>query len=134
MKEGLTMLKTNSKKARENIQQYIIDHFTPEGYTDETIEGFENVAAFILKTFRSEKYSTKEDFRYYKGIEALAFKDWAQGLPSVLDTCYYYNRSAVEDVAAILEETTEEKSRYSEEAAENTLTALIYRELTRGLK
>ncbi len=128
------MLKTNSKKARENIQQYIINNFTPEGYTDEKIEDFENVAAFILKTFRSEKYSTKEDYRYYKGIEALAFKDWAQGLPSVLDTCYYYNRSAVEDLGVILEESEEEKSRYTEEAAENTLTALIYRELIRGLK
>ena len=128
------MLKTNSKKARENIQQYIIDNFTPENYTDEKIEGFENVAAFILETFRSEKYSTKEDYRYYKGIEALAFKDWAQGLPSVLDTCYYYSRSAVDDLAAILEESEEEKSRYTEEAAENTLTALIYIELTRGLK
>ena len=128
------MLKTNSKKARENIQQYIINHFTPESYTDEIIEGFENVARFIIDTFRSEKYSMIEDYRYYKGVEALAFKDWAQGLPSVLDTCYYYNRSAVEDLAVILEETEAEKSRYTEEAAENTLTVLIYRELLRGLK
>ena len=133
-KKVLTMLKTNSKKARENIQQYIINHFTPEGYTDETIEGFENVAAFILKTFRSEKYGTKEDFRYYHNNEAAAFEDWCAGLPSVLDTCYYYNRSAVDDLGTVLEETETEKSRYSEEAAENTLTALIYRELTRGLK
>lgn len=128
------MLKTNSKKARENIQQYIINNFTPENYTDEEIEGFENIAKFIIDTFRSEKYSTKEDFRYYKGIEALAFKDWCSGLPSVLDTCYYYNRSAVDDLAVILEESEEEKSRYTEEAAENTLTALIYRELIRGVK
>lgn len=128
------MLKTNSKKARENIQQYIINHFTPEGYTDENIESFEIVAAFILKTFRSEKYSTKEDFRYYKGCEPLAFRDWCQGLPSVLDTCYYYNRSAVEDVATILEETEAEKNRYTEEKAENLLTTMIYCELTRGLE
>lgn len=128
------MLKTNSKKARENIQQYIINHFTPENYTDEKIEGFENIARFILDTFRSEKYSTKEDYKYYNGCEPLAFRDWCQGLPSVLDTCYYYNRYAVNDLAVILEETEAEKSRYTEEAAENTLTALIYRELTRGVK
>lgn len=128
------MLKTNSKKARENIQQYITDNFTPENYTDEKIEGFENVARFIIDTFRSEKYSMTEHYKYYKGIEALAFKDWAQGLPSVLDTCYYYNRSAVDDLAVILEETEAEKSRYTEEAAENILTVLIYRELLRGLK
>lgn len=128
------MLKTNSKKARENIQQYIIDNFTPENYTDEKIEGFENVAAFILKTFRSEKYSLIEDYKYYKGSEYAAFVDWCGGLPSILDTCYYYNRSAVEDLAVILEETEAEKSRYTEEQAENTLTALIYRELIRGIK
>lgn len=128
------MLKTNSKKARENIQQYIINHFTPESYTDEKTDGFENIARFILDTFRSEKYSTKEDYKYYNGCEPLAFRDWCQGLPSVLDTCYYYNRSAIEDVAVILEETAEEKNRYSEAEAEKLLTALIYRELIRGLK
>ncbi len=128
------MLKTNSKKARGNIQQYIIDNFTPENYTDEKIEGFENAARFIVETFRSEKYSRAEDYRYYKGSEYAAFADWCSGLPSVLNTLYYYNRSAVEDLAAILEETEAEKSRYTEEQAENTLTALIYRELTRGLK
>ena len=62
------------------------------------------------------------------------FTDWAQGLPSILDTCYYYNRSAVDDLGAILEETAEEKARYSEQNAEQLLTALIYRELVRGCK
>lgn len=62
------------------------------------------------------------------------FTDWAQGLPSILDTCYYYNRSAVDDLGAILEETAEEKARYSEQNAEQLLTALIYKELVRGCK
>ena len=128
------MLKTNSKKARGNIQQYIIDNFTPESYTDEIIEGFKNVARFIIDTFRSEKYSMAADYKYYKGSEYAAFIDWCSGLPTVLDTCYYYNRSAVDDLGTILEETEAEKSRYAEEQAENTLTALIYRELIRGLK
>lgn len=128
------MLKTNSKKARGNIQQYIINNFTPENYTDEKIEGFENIAAFILKAFRSEKYSLIEDRKYYNNQEALAFRDWAQGLPSVLDTCYYYNRSAVDDLGVILEESATEKSRYTESEAENLLTIMIYCELTRGIK
>lgn len=126
------MLKTNSKKARENIQQYIIDNFTPESYTDENITGFKSVATFILKTFRSEKYNCRADYRYYKGNEHLAFADWCAGLPSLLDTCYYYNRSAVDDLAVILEETEDEKTRYHEDAAETLLTTLIYRELKRG--
>ena len=37
----LIMLKTSSKKAKENIQLYIIENFTPESYTDENIQGFE---------------------------------------------------------------------------------------------
>ena len=128
------MLKTNSKKARENIHQYIINHFTPGSYTDEKIEGFKNIATFIINTFRSEKYSSKQDFKYYHNNEAAAFADWCAGLASVLDTCYYYNRSAVDDVAGILEETETEKSRFSEPEAEKLLTALIYRELIRGSK
>ena len=128
------MLKTNSKKARANIQQYIIDNFTPENYTDEKIEGFENIATFILKTFRSEKYSRVEDYKYYNNQEPLAFKDWAQGLPSALDTCYYCNRSAVDDLGTILEQTETEKKRYTEAEAENLLTIMIYCELTRGIK
>lgn len=128
------MLKTNSKKTKGNIQQYIIDHFTPESYTDEKIEGFENISTFILKTFRSEKYSCKEDFKYYHDNEQTAFIDWCQGLPSLLDTCYYYNRSAANDLAVILEETEKEKNRYTESESERFLTMLIYRELKRGEK
>lgn len=126
------MLKTNSKKAKENIQQYIVIHFTPENYTDENITDFKSVASFILNTFRSEKYNCTADYRYYKGDEYLAFADWCAGLPSLLDTCYYYNRSAVDDLAVILEETENEKTKYSEGAAETLLTTLIYRELKRG--
>ena len=125
------MLKTNSKKARENVRNYIIERFTPEGYTDNPPQEFEQIAAFILDCFRSEKWHLNEDFRYYK-TEQAAFADWCAGLPSVLDTYYYYNRSAVDDLGAVLEETDEEKARYTEEQAESTLTLLIYRELTKG--
>jgi hypothetical protein len=128
------MLKTNSKKAKENIRQYIIDGFTPENYTDEEITGFNNISKYILKTFRNEKYSTKEDFNYYHNNELTAFFDWCQGLPSLIDTCYYYNRSAVTDVAKILEQTETEAARYTEEQAEQLLTNLIYKELLRGVK
>ena len=126
------MLRTNSSKARENIKQYIIDNFDATNYTDAPPVEWREIAAFILKTFRSEKYHLKEDFRYYGNCELDAFTDWCAGLPSVLDTCYYYNRSAVADLAAILEETPAEAERFTETQAEELLTALIYRELKRG--
>lgn len=126
------MLRTNCKQARENIRAYIVDGFTPEGYTDNPPQEFPEIAAFILATFRSEKYWCTQDVRYYHGCEALAFRDWCAGLPGVIDTCYYYNRSAVDDLGAILEETEQEKARYTEQQAEQLLTDLIYRELLKG--
>ena len=126
------MLKTNSKKARENVRNYIVERFTPEGYTDDPPQEWQAIAAFILDTFRNEVYNLPEDFRYYRYNEFAAFADWCAGLPGVLDTYYYCNRSAVDDLGAVLEESEEEKARYTEAQAESTLTLLIYRELTRG--
>ena len=126
------MLKTNSKKAAENIRAYIMNGFTPEGYTDNPPQEWQEIAAFILDTFRNEKYHLPQDFRFYHNNEFAAFADWCAGLAGVLDTCYYYNRSAVDDLGAILEETDKEKARYTEEQAEKTLTTLIYRELKKG--
>ena len=125
------MFKTNSKKAAEHIRAYIMNGFTPEGYTDNPPQEWQDISAFILDTFRHEKY-LPQDFRYYQHSELAAFTDWCAGLAGVLDTCYYYNRSAVDDLGAILEETEEEKARYTEEQAEKTLTTLIYKELKKG--
>lgn len=126
------MLRTNSKQAAENIRAYIVDRFTPEEYTDTPPQEFHAIAAFILATFRDEKYWCPQDVHYYHGSEAAAFADWCAGLPSVLDTLYFYNRSAVDDLGAILEETEQEKNRYTEQQAEQLLTRLIYRELQKG--
>lgn len=38
-------MKTNNKKARENIRKYIIANFTPEDYTDNPPGGF---AVFLI--------------------------------------------------------------------------------------
>ena len=129
------MLKTNSKKAMENIRGYIINNFDPCGYDLETVpEKWEDIATVIYNTFKTEKYNLIQDFKYYHYIEYNAFKEWCSGLPSILDTCYYYNRSAVDDLAVILEETETEKSKYTEQQAEEKLTYLIYRELKKAVE
>lgn len=128
------MLKTNSKQARENIKNYIIENFSPENYTDTPPTEWHEIATFIYECFRSEKYNCLQDYRYYNGNEHLAFLDWCAGLPSVIDTCYFYNRLAVEDLGAVLEETETERSKYGEQAAENLLTMLIYNEIKRGIR
>ena len=126
------MLRTNTKKAVENIRAYIMDNFTSEGYTDSPPEDFPGAAALILNAFRAEKIHLPQDMRYYHGDEFAAFAGWCQGLPSVLDTCYYYNRSAVDDLGRILEETDAEKARFRVAEAEQRLTWLLYRELKKG--
>lgn len=125
-------LRTNTKKASENVRAYILENFTPEGYTENPPEDFPEVAAFILDAFRAEKFHLPQDMRYYHGNEFAAFTNWCQGLPSVLDTCYYYSRSAVDDLGRILEENAVEKARFTEEEAERRLTWLLYRELKKG--
>lgn len=128
------MLKTNSKQARENIRAYIVDKFTPDGYIDTPPTEFPEICRFILDTFQNEKYYAREVAQKRHISDQDIFHDWAAGLPSVLDTCYYYNRSAVNDLAAVLDETPAEAALYTETQAENMLTNLIYRELVKGAK
>lgn len=126
------MLRTNSKKARENMRQYIMDHFDPCGYdVNQEPETFQEVARIIWDTFQTEKYYSIEQIRERNLSMQQVFLDWCGGLPSILDTCYYYNRSAVDDLGMILEETEEEKARFDENRACTLLTQLIYREITR---
>ena len=128
------MLKTNSKKAHENVRRYIMDNFTAENYTDTPPTEWHGIATFIYNCFVSEKWNCEQDRRYYGGNEWKAFLDWASGLPSVLDTCYFYNRSAVEDLGNILEQTIIERNRYEESEAENLLTMLIYNEIRKEIE
>lgn len=114
------MLKTNSKQARENVRAYIINHFCPSDcYFVGDASDFATVAQYIMARFEREKNGER-------GTRAELFVDWCQGLPSVLDTCYYYNRSAVDDLGAILDEPETEKARYTEQQAEAMLSRLIY--------
>lgn len=125
------MLRSNTLQARANIQNYIMEWACFEGYDIPEPTTFQETAKAIMNAFNSEKPAIGGD-RLTPEYER--FTDWAQGLPSILDTCYYYNRSAADDLMAILEETAEEKTRYSEAQAETRLTYLIYRELVRGCK
>lgn len=137
------MLKTNSKKAIENIKKYVCDHVDFTGYDQyayiekleedakhgRQIDMFSVYAHAIYSCFYDEK--VKYDTRR-KSVQDL-FIEWCSGLPSVLDTCYYYNRSAVDDLAMILEENESEKSKFTEMQAEEKLTYLIYREVLKAI-
>ena len=125
-------LKTTNKEARLAIRQYILDHFDPCGYDFTGPCSFPNVARFILSVHAKEKAYSPE-YQSRKGYtNEQVFIDWCQGLPSILDTCYYYNRSAVADLGDILQQSERERAQYTEEQAERLLTHLIYQELVKG--
>lgn len=122
------MLRTNSKKAVENIRAYIVDEIDLEYFNLSEAPDFPTACRLILQACENEK-------RYSRSRTGFnTFKDWAQGLPSAFNTCYYYNRSAVDLLGEWLEETEEEKARFDEDAAEERITRLLYRELTKGAK
>lgn len=52
----------------------------------------------------------------------------------MVDSSYYCNVSAIDLLADWLEETEEEKKRFTEDQAEEKITYLLYRELKSGCK
>ena len=128
------MLKTNSKKAKNNIQQYIIDNYEIDRDIYNGVElledsNFKNVAKNIIKVFSNEML--KYNRRYQAGLVCKQglFIDWLQGLPSILDTSYLFGDKAKNDLANILEETKEEANKYTNEKAWNLMNYLITREI-----
>ena len=126
------MLRTNSKQAINNIRAYVFNNFNGENYDYDDVKTFKDAAILIYNTF-VEEYCYPYN-RVRKPNEQELFFDWCSGLPSILDTCYFYNRSAVDDLGDILEETEEERNKYTEAEAEEMLTRLIYREIRKAVK
>ena len=119
------MLKTNSKTVRERVQLFINTHVDFSGYDlEKTPETVAEINKAIFACFLSEsKFSNILN-------EQECFIDWCSGLPSILDCCYYLN-SAVEMLGDILEETSAERAKYTEEQAERLFSYLIYKEVKR---
>lgn len=137
------MLNANSRKVKDHIRLWILERYTPDGYTgvfmnankNYTLEDFPAVASSILYAFFIEKGS--EGIRHIS-IEN-AFVAWMQGLPSILSDvlplcCDYL---AADELAGWFEMTQEEKSVYEDESDLSTIeTALrsIYQEVTSGAR
>ena len=119
------MLKTNSKAVRERIQHFINTHVDFSGYDlEKTPETTAEINKAIFDCFLSEtKFSNIANNQE-------RFIDWCCGLPSILDCCYYLN-SAVEMLGDILDETSAERAKYTEEQAERLFSYLIYKEVKR---
>lgn len=135
------MLKTNCKKVKETIKGYIMETATNwieenKGYysadynflNDLSIEDLSyNVICSVI-IFDFEKQAINKFTRNQNRQNV--FIEWAQGLPAILNCDYYYNVCAVDLLGEWLEETEEEKKRYSEDAACELITKLLYREIS----
>lgn len=116
------MLRTNNKKVIENVKKWIVENYDDEGY-DLEAENFKEICKNIKDIFLKEKSSRRacwclEDF-----------KDWCQGLPSILDTWPLL----CNDVD-ILGDILEERNKYDENQAWNLMAFLIFREIDKATR
>lgn len=123
------MLKTNSKQVKEKIREWIIKNFewsNYEGYykKPETYEEMKETIALIC--WHEKSYQVIRQHDSFQNM----FEEWCQGLPAVIDTASYYLHPAVDLVGDILEQTKEERAKYSEPEAESMMTYLIYKEIS----
>lgn len=129
------MLRTNSKAAREAVRAYILEDldYLEERYPERTFETFEDAARAIWEAFQSEEKHYLTDPNWRRRMTAQdVFEEWASGLALGGLFLYYYSVSAVDLLGDILQETPEERSKYSEQDAERLLTYLIYSEVTKA--
>ena len=123
-------IRTNSKVARASIRNYIKECY--ESWDDAK----ENAS------FGQMSRDIMDDFEYYcKGRRPVYnmqeyFEEWVAGLPSSNIGDFYQRTysNAIDILGDILQETEEERNRFTYEQAEHLLTSLIYRELLKGIK
>lgn len=142
------MLKTNSKAAQENIEKYI-DIVMREDIEDSYIDGglYETRAGdcviydphdidflcwVIWDIFETEKHYNDEYMNAGRISVFDVFKMWAQGLALGQSFIYHYRQVARDIVADILEETDNEKNRYTEQQAEQLLDKLLFDRIKKG--
>lgn len=141
------MLKTNTKAVKEKIQNYVIESY--EGwyqdnfeYVEKKAENFHEIAYEILKDCFNAKAINihcktvqevyKFVYHFYKSFQEM-FIEYCQGLPSILNCDYYYNISAIELLGNWLEETEAERKKYTESKAEEMITKLLFRDLSKAI-
>ena len=122
------MLKTNSKAARQNIRQYIMNH---SEYLTEVYEATteKQIIASIAQAYKDE-YLTA-----HTPMTQKHFTEWASGLTcgDLFDFFDFGTVSAVDTLGEILQESEEERNRYTEQQAAECFAYLIYREVLKAI-
>lgn len=119
------MLKTNSKKVREAVRAYIVRN--TNGWEKDP-ETFEEAAAIIKRAWDGYKYQGMR--QEFKNNIVEAFKDFAACLPNnAFD--YIAEGDTVKLIGDMLEQTEQERSKYTDSQACDLLTYLIYSEVSK---
>lgn len=135
------MLKTNSKKAIDNIWNYLegfIDIINDERIAYEPEKNYlqpgnrHELATCIYETYESEKKNNDNLYKTGRIIDSALFEEWAAGLAMCGMFDFWYYTTAVKILGDILEETETERARFTESDAEKMLTSLIYREVIKN--
>lgn len=135
------MLKSNAKKVRDALKKYIIEcsrdeileHNNwvtehPEDGKQYDPDDFESVATAILEDF---VIRTKRTGGYPRNITVQdLFREWAQGLTWDIFDYYYIHVDSIDILGDMLDQTFEERHRFTNEQADKKLTDLIFRELS----
>lgn len=116
------MLKTNSKIVKNRIRKYITESVA-DFLEEREVETNKPITEFFV-IINEEKFHQK-----YR-CEFDMVQDWMQGLGCNIGVDIYAHFGTAKNILADwLEETEEEKEKYSETEAENLMMRLIYREM-----
>ena len=134
-------LKTNSKKAVDNIWSYLegfIDAINDEKIAYQPEKNYlqpgnrHELAAVIYATYEDEKKNNDNLYQAGRISDAALFTEWAAGLAMCGIFDFWYHTTAVDILGTILEENEAERARFTESDAEQMLTSLIYREVVKN--
>ena len=122
-------IRTNSKLARQRVREYIRQCY--EQYVGIGIgKEFPEIAVNIMARFDDWCKGMKPTYNMME-----YFEQWLTTMPDYGIGDFYARMydNAIDVVGEILEETEEERNRFSYEKAEHLLTALMYKELVKGV-
>lgn len=123
----------NIRKEIRNSYEAAEEYFTYDGAEMKT--GFSDICKDILKAFKTEKIDGNKIYQPGRISKQELFSDWMAGLPTAFPVSDdIFLRSAVDFLGSILEETEEEKAKYTDEQAEKLACNLLYRELEKGAR
>ena len=128
------MIRTNSKEVRKAIQTLILAEAVDvnNGYVpfEDLKTAAEAIKADVMRVMSGDYRNRAHNL---PGWSERDFTEWVHCLPGLLDLPFIYRQpDAVEVLGDILQETPEERARYTETDADRLLCHLIFRELDKA--